>query len=210
MTRFCFDHLKEMIEQSKHDYDVMCVISEAEYINICNEYGFRWTYFENNPLGAKINHGIKQTLSSEWDYLMMMNSDNVIAVNLIDKYYDGLFKSGERFFGVNKVTYVNFETHEAREIDYGISVLGIAKCIRRDVVEMMRGELYPPHLNRCLDDNMFDRMVERRVFPKYMKYEGMLAMDFKSEVNIHPWEKFKDSGKVVDYAAIEDTARRAR
>jgi len=26
-------------------------------------------------------------------------------------------------------------------------------------------------------------------------------MDFKSETNIWPWEKFKDKGKVVEYVA---------
>lgn len=188
------------MEETKHAIDVLCVVSESEYIPVCEQYGFRWTYWENNPVGAKINKGIARALElKDWDYLMMMNSDNVIRKELIDEYYKPCFDNQTKFFGVNKVTYVNFYTNEAREVDYGTSVLGIAKCIRRDVVEQMKGQLYPPHLNRCLDDNMLDRLVEQRAFPKIVNYEGQLAVDFKSEVNIHPWEKFANKGKEVCY-----------
>ena len=48
---------------------------------------------------------------------------------------------------------------------------------------------------------MMDLMIKIKVFPRMVKYEGMLAMDFKSETNIWPWEHFKDKGKVVQYAA---------
>jgi hypothetical protein len=130
---------------------------------------------------------------------MMMNSDDVIKKELIDDYYEPFFEKKERFFGINKVTYVNFYTHEAREIVYEYSVLGIGKCIRRDVVEQLNGKLYTPELNKCLDDTMLDNLMEIRVFPRMVKYEGMLAMDFKSETNIWPWDKFKDKGKAVCY-----------
>lgn len=200
VTRFCFDELLNLMATTKHELRVLCVISESEYIPICDKYGFNWIYADNNPLGAKINKGLRRALEFKWDYLMMMNSDDVIKAELLDKYYDPFFESGEKFFGISKVTYVNFYTNEAREIDYGLSVLGIAKCIKREVVEQLKGELYPADLNKCLDDNMFDRMVQvARVFPKKVKYDGMLAMDFKSETNIWPWEKFKDKGKAVCY-----------
>jgi len=63
----------------------------------------------------------------------------------------------------------------------------------------MKGQLYPPHLNRCLDDNMLDRMSEHGILHSIVRYEGQLAMDFKSDVNIHPWEKFANQGKEVCY-----------
>ncbi len=201
VTKFCFDELKKLIAETKHEMRVLCVLSESEYIPVCDSYGFNWIYADNKPLGGKINKGIKRALEFKgWDYLMMMNSDDVVKPELLDKWYKSFFESEEKFFGISKVTYVNFYTNEAREIDYELSVLGIGKCIRRDVVEKLGGNLYPQELNRCLDDNMFDIMVQSGVFPKKVKYEGMLAMDFKSETNIWPWEKFKDKGKEVCYS----------
>lgn len=200
VTKFCFDELKKLIAESKHELRVLCVLSESEYIPVCDSYGFNWVYADNNPLGEKINKGIRRALEFKWDYLMMMNSDDVIKAKLIDEYYQPFFEKQEKFFGINTVTYVKFGTTEAREVNYGYSILGIGKCIKRDVVEELRGGLYPPTLNKFLDDNMFDRMIQAKVYPKTVAYEGQLAMDFKSEVNIWPWEKFENKGKAVEYA----------
>ena len=201
VTKFCFDKLLQLIGESKHEIRVLCVISESEYIPVCDEFGFNWIYADNNPLGDKINKGIRRALEFKWDYLMMMNSDDVIKAKLIDEYYQPFFDKQEKFFGINTVTYVKFGTSEARVVNYGYSILGIGKCIRRDVVEQMKGNLYPPNLNRCLDDNMMDRMISVKAFPRTVAYEGQLAMDFKSEVNIWPWEKFEGKGKEVEYVA---------
>jgi hypothetical protein len=66
----------------------------------------------------------------------------------------------------------------------------------------MKGELYRHELNKCLDDTMMDNLMRIKVFPRMVRYEGMLAMDFKSDVNIWPWEKFKDRGKPVCYSPV--------
>jgi hypothetical protein len=197
VTQYCFDGLLKLIDESKHELKVLCVISELEYIPICESYGFEYVFSDNFPVGSKINNGIKAALNSEWDYLMMMNSDNVIRVELLDKYYDSFFESGEKFFGIDRVTYVNFGTTDAREVTYDYTILGIGKCIRRDVAEQLSGNLYRPELNKCLDNTMLDNLLRIKVFPRMVKYEGQLAMDFKSEVNIWPWEHFQNKGKAV-------------
>lgn len=201
VTRFCFDGMVRLIAESKHEIEVSCVLSEESFIPLCDEYGFDWEYAENFPVGNKINTGIQSTLKHEYDYLMMMNSDDIVKAELIDKYYDPFFESLNPYFGIDKVTYVNFETNEAREFNYEFSVLGIGKMVHRSVVEKWQGHLYPANLNKGLDDHMMDRMISAKIFPTMVKYEGQLAMDFKSEVNIHPWEKFKHTGKIVEYVA---------
>ena len=199
VTKLCFDGLERLIKESKHEIKVSCVLSEPEYIPLCAERGFNWVFELNMPVGNKINTGIKSTLKYKYDYLMMMNSDDVIKAELIDKYYEPFFEKMNPYFGIDKVTYVNFYTHEAREFQYEYSVLGIGKCIRRDIVEQFKGELYKADRNKGLDDSMMDRMIHAGVFPSFVKYEGQLAMDFKSEVNIWPWEHFKNQGKEVCY-----------
>lgn len=201
VTKFCFDELEKLIAQSEHEIEVSCVLSEPEYIPICQERGFNWTFELNQPVGKKINTGIKSTLKYKYDYLMIMNSDDVIKVDLIDKYYKPFFESLNPFFGIDKVTYVNFYTNEAREFKYEYSVLGIGKCIHKNVVTSMNGELYRSDRNNGLDDSMMDNLIRTGVFPTFVKYEGQLAMDFKSDVNIWPWEHFKDKGTAVCYKA---------
>jgi hypothetical protein len=202
VTRFCFEGMKKLQKESQYEIDVSCVLSEPEYIAMCDEFGFNWVFSLNLPLGDKINTGIKSTLKYKYDYLMMMNSDNVVKAELIDKVYQPFFESLNPYFGVDKVTYVNWTTKEAREFQYEFSVLGIGKCLRRDVVELSLkrlGEVYRKELNKCLDDTMIDNMIKIGVYPTFVKYEGQLAMDFKSEVNIWPWERFEKRGKKVCY-----------
>ena len=199
VTRFCFDGLVKLIRDSKHEIKVTCVISEKYYEVVCRAYGFDFVHAENKPLGAKINKGIEHALKNEFDYLMMMNSDDVIDSELTDKYYEPFFESLNPFFGIDKVTYVNFYSKEAREFKYDFSVLGIGKCIRWDIVASLKGELYNPNQNRGLDDGMMDNVIQAGYYPTFVKYDGMLAMDFKSDINIWPWEKFKNQGTEVCY-----------
>lgn len=201
VTEFCFEGVKRLQAESKHDIEVSCVLSEPEFIEMCDRFKFNWVFSENLPLGNKMNQGIKSTLKFKYDYLMVMNSDNVIKTELIDEVYTPFFESLNPYFGIDKVTYVNWKTKEAREVKYDFTVLGIGKMLHRTVIDKMKGELYPPLLNRCLDHTMMDRLMTAKVLPTIVQYYGQLAMDFKSETNIHPWEKFKHTGKIVEYAS---------
>jgi hypothetical protein len=132
----------------------------------------------------------------------------VIDSKLLD-VYEPFFESLNPYFGINKVTYVNTEDWNAREIVYDYSVLGVGKCIHRSLIERSfkeLGEVYRSKLNRGLDDTMMDNMIKLKVFPTIVPYEGMLAMDFKSEINIHGWEKFKNRGKEVCYKGSRELA----
>lgn len=209
VTRFCFENVKRLQAESEHEIEVSCVLSEPEFIEMCTEFGFNWTFALNLPLGDKINTGIKSTLKYKYDYLMVMNSDDVIEAELIDRYYKPFFERLDPYFGVDKVTYVNWHTKEAVEFQYDFSVLGIGKCIRKDIVELAfrkLGEVYRKDLNKCLDDTMMDNLIKIGAYPKFVKYEGMLAMDFKSEVNIWPWERFANRGKKVCYRKKSEPA----
>jgi hypothetical protein len=196
VTRFCFEHLQEMIKAIPHDVNVLCVISEPEYSKMCDEFGFNHVSFSNENVGAKINFGIKYAMEYyQWDYLMMMNSDSVIKPELFE-VYKPLLEAKEKFFGVNRVTFVNFYTDEAVDFTYTFSIIGPGKMIHRSVVEQMGGNCYK-HLNRCLDDTLMDNILKVcKVGGKILDYKGQLVYDIKSDVNIHPWEKFKNGKKV--------------
>lgn len=196
VTRFCFEQLQETIKAIPYDVNVLCVISEPEYSSMCDEFGFNYVFFSNHNVGEKINAGIRYAKNHyTWDYLMMMNSDSVVKPELF-KTYKPLIESSEKFFGVNRVTFVNFYTDEAVDFTYEFSIIGPAKMIHRSIVDQMGGNCYK-HLNRCLDDTLMDNILRVcKVGGKIVDYKGQLVYDIKSDVNIHPWEKFKNGKKV--------------
>jgi hypothetical protein len=201
VTKVCFDHLKELIKSlPQHEFNVLCIVSEPEYMDMCMAYGFDYVAYKNDPLGEKINFGIKKALErSQWDYLMSMNSDSVINPKLFFDYYDRLFGFHD-LFGVSRVTYVNFYTDEAVDFEYHFSLLGVARCISRKLVERFIDEwgcVYEPFRNRGLDDSVLTIARKMDVKPYFVGYEGQLVYDLKSDVNIHPWEKFAERGVKV-------------
>jgi hypothetical protein len=196
VTRFCFEQLQETIKAIPYDVNVLCVISEPEYGLMCDSFGFNFIHYKNDTVGEKINAGIKYALQNyQWDYIMMMNSDSVVKPELFE-VYKPLMEAKEKFFGVNRVTFVNFYTDEAVDFTYEFSLIGPAKMIHRSVVQEMGGNCYK-HLNRCLDDTLMDNILKTcKIGGKIVNYEGQLVYDIKSNVNIHPWEKFKNGKKV--------------
>jgi hypothetical protein len=199
VTRFCIGELKKI--KSSHEIAVTCVISEDEYEEFCRAEGLDWIRAENDPLGEKMNQGARRALCHEFDYLMVMNSDNVFDSRLLE-VYQKFFDKLNPYFGINRITYVDFNTLQARDFVYECAVLGACKCLRRDVVEqaLKSGYLYPPEKNRGLDDGLMDNMIHNLgIYPTIVKYEGQLVWDYKSEVNIWPWEFFKDKGTEVEY-----------
>jgi hypothetical protein len=201
VTKVCFDNLKELIASIKHDVKVLCVISEPEYMDMCMAYGFEYVAFKNDPLGDKINFGIKWALErNEWDYLMTMNSDSVVNPKLFFDYYDDLFGVHE-FFGVSRVTYADFKEGDAYDMEYHFSVLGVARCTSRKLVERFFnevGEFYQGQRNRGLDDSVLYNLRKLNVKPYIIQYEGQLVYDLKSEVNIHSMDKFRKIGVPVE------------
>lgn len=197
ITKFCFGELKKLQQISRHTLDVLCIISEDDYIPICESLGFDWLMYKNNPLGEKINAGIKKSLDYKWDYLMTMNSDSVIREELFD-FYEEYFKRDEKYFGVDTVYFLDSKSGECRKYLYNFTILGVAKCIRRDVVESMKGNLYRNDLNSCLDNTMMDNMIKAGAYPKIVKYKGQLVFDVKSEVNIWPFSHFEKKGEKVE------------
>lgn len=196
IAKFCFDNLKKLQTESEHTIDVLCVISEDEFIPICEYYNFDWTFYKNDPLGEKINHGLKESLNYQYDYLMVMNSDSVIDVKLFDYYKDHFGKSD--YFGVDTVYYLDSESGECRKVVYNFTILGVGKCISRKAIEKLKGKLYRPELNKALDNTMMDVMINTGFYPTIVKYEGQLVFDVKSEVNIWPFEHFKNKGEKVE------------
>lgn len=201
ITKFCFGKLKELIrEVEEHELSVLCVISEDSYKEICEEFGFEYLMYPNDPLGKKLNAGCLYALSSEPDYIMTMNSDSVVKKELFD-YYRPYFERRDKYFGVDRVTFVDSVSNEARDYTYEFTILGVAKCMRSDVVEecfRILGYLYLPDQNRGLDNKMMDNLIHIKAWPQMVKYPGQLVFDVKSEVNIWPFEHFQNKGTKVE------------
>lgn len=108
----------------------MVVISDKKEIPRCKKHNIRYTFFENNPLGAKKNHGLKMALKRKWDYLIEINSDDVIKNELLD-IYDTM---KDDYIALRNFCFMDSDTLELRQVE-SKTAYGIGRRYSRKAIE---------------------------------------------------------------------------
>jgi hypothetical protein len=108
------------------------VISEEEMIPLCNRYGIKYTFYKNDPLGEKKNHGLNEAMKLEWDYLIEIGSDDLIKNELIEKYSNYFGK--HEMFGTKDSIIINSINGKCRRLQSD-TPYGLGRCISRATIE---------------------------------------------------------------------------
>lgn len=150
------------MRKHRPNLDILTVISEEDYEARCKKHNIAYTFFENYPLGRKKNHGLNEALKLEWDYLMELNSDDLIKNELLD-IYDSMT---DDYLALRNFCFLDSKSKGCRQVEsktaYGIgrrysreAVLS-CKMIEAEVLEtcisasgiLVKGEkadIYPEH-----------------------------------------------------------------
>jgi len=118
---------------TKYRVKALAIISEREMIGLCKRYNIAHTFFENQPLGRKKNFGLNKAMEMEWDYLMELNSDDVIHPELLDQY-GILIGKGAEYMGLQNFTILDSKTGDMRQVSSD-TVYGIGRMYSRKAVE---------------------------------------------------------------------------
>lgn len=117
--------------------DAFVVISEESLIPLCEKYQIKWTFYKNDPLGEKKNHGLNEAMKLEWDYLLEIGSDDVLLNSIID-LYEPLIKSGEDFFGFKDALILNSEDGNCYRLKSD-TTYGMGRMISRKALQKTHG-----------------------------------------------------------------------
>ena len=176
ITRICFEGIKRL------GFQATAAISEESMISLCDEYGIDYVLAPNNPLGFKWNTGMRKALRHEWDYVMILGSDDIVSDSLLDLYNPYLGKY--YMIGVNSCYFYHkgiikkFSAHT----EYGMSV-GAGRMIHRQVVE----ECMPlwGMVNRGLDNNSLFKIRMKGYNEKVLCLGDAVILDIKSKTNLN-------------------------
>ena len=155
---------------------------------LVRKYGFKKTYFKNDPLGYKINHGIRQ--AEGYDYVMNMGSDDLCDPRYwrdIKEYMGRPLFKVNRIYGAEDISLKKI--WEVKKIG-----IGVLRMIRTDIITK---DLYPAK-NKRLDRGSRMTLVSlgyrEEVFNSNLSY----AIDVKSDNNITSIKAWlKNNGKLV-------------
>ena len=129
ITDICFQGLNRL-KSHRDNIDILVVISEEDYVSRCNRYKIPYTFFKNEPLGEKKNHGLEIALEQDWDYLIELNSDDVIKNELLD-IYDTLT---DDYLALRNFCFMDSNTLELRQFE-SKTAFGIGRRYSRKAVE---------------------------------------------------------------------------
>lgn len=170
------------MRQHRDNIEVLTIISEKSYTSLCKRYDVPYTFFENYPLGRKKNHGLQEALKKDWDYLMEMNSDDIVKNDLLDLYdtvdYD--------YCGLKNFLFIDSKTMEARQVADN-TLYGIGRRYSRRLVEKT-GEMWNNTANVGMDNYCNWKIwKETGTEGKQLFTPEPYAADIKSDVNIWPF-----------------------
>ena len=206
ITRICFEGLERLREYSKHDISVFCVVSERKSADLCREYGYDFIYSQNYPVGQKFNNGMKGLLETDFDFCLQMNSDTLLANELLD-VYEPYFEFD--YFGVDEVHFIDTNTGRCLYMKYdNYDVLGcgrvISKKALKDVWGKTKGEIWRPDVNKGLDNHSDFNMTRNGYQVKKVYLGGSpYTVDLKSEVNIWGFDFFLEKAEARDVSYLE-------
>ena len=157
--------------------------------DIIEAHGYTVVHCNNFPVSVKHNAGINYALGLrfEWDYLMTINSDDIIHPDLIN-LYKPYIESKNPFFGIGDLNiYDKVSKRSVLRPDYNNDMcMGAGRMIHREVIEEMDGYVYPMNKDSGLDTYSRNRIVESGFNETYIKTDLKgYVLDIKTNTNIN-------------------------
>lgn len=138
-------------------------------------------------------------LKSDFDYLMILGSDDIVSNSLLD-IYNPLFEEEYYSFGVRDL-YVYSASYRQMKYFPGYPnhdmSIGAGRMIHREVIERCGNKLWKFTKNRGLDGSALERMRAFGFDEQVITAKGKaVVLDIKGTVNLNRFEHF--DGEQVD------------
>jgi len=132
ITEVCFMGINRLRKNSRFPIEAFCVISEEDKIPLCEKYGIKWTFYKNDPLGEKKNHGLTEAMKFEWDYLLEIGSDDLVKDELLELYSNYFGKYD--YFGTKDAVIIDSDSGECRRLKSD-TTYGLGRCLSRKIIQ---------------------------------------------------------------------------
>jgi hypothetical protein len=196
--------VKHLQDKFNGRIEIICCVAGSEgraSRTMVEKYSnFFYTEINNTPLHVKMNQATLLARKLSVDYCLMVGSDDLIGVDLMEKYYV-LMQRGIDYSYLTDCYF--FDTTSKRGLYWGGytknfnrgKAAGIGRLISSNFLNKINWICWPPGYDRVLDTG-FDKQVERFNISKAeinLKRDKLFAIDIKSSTNMTPFEKWDNS-----------------
>jgi len=180
-------------DPSRFEVTPFYVVSEDWAETLCNEFGYRFHRTDNDPLGRKMNEGLKQFIQEPHDWLMGMGSDDFVEPEFLNEYLP--YFETRNIFGLKEVFLINEANGAVKRCVVDRGCFGALRCIRWDLLHdaAFDGERFIGiwvNKQQKVLDYVSSAFIKQRtgyfVYP--VEIESKL-FDVKNEVNINSFDQ---------------------
>ena len=151
---------------------------------------------DNNPIGSKMNDGLRILQAYKWDYLMNFGSDDILSDLYWLRFYPHLHNRDE-YIVMNSVVFVDCIKKEAILATYPI--VGAGRLIARRLIDETMdylGYVYAPKLNSGMDTSSQNNIQSVCTFSVTL-VKGAYVADLKTFTNINLYHEIKQASHEV-------------
>lgn len=202
--------LKQVIDHhAQTPWLKFAVCSTDEEVDYMNENGWYAYRHDNEPLGRKVDMGIKAALIlPQWTHIIHIGSDDFLAPEFIErvKNYDVDFAAVKDLYFVCSKTW-KVVRHRYAPKEKGKLFIGAGRILSRKAVEKtiaVMGCMYDHHKSKGLDANSESKLAACGFTPIEIESTLPLVMDLKSEQNIWKFGSFGDRGHQNEVVTFDE------
>lgn len=195
--------VKVLQKQLCQDVNIQAAVSGSEgpkSRDLVERYGFHYVEVDNHPLSAKMNRAIEVARKISPDYCLMLGSDDLIGVKLMQRYIEHM-RTGVDFVYLTDCYF--FDTVSKQGLYWGGynkpnnkgDAAGIGKLISKRLLDKINWNCFPPGFDKILDTG-FDKQIKNVPHSRAsinLQKEGLFALDIKSEVNMTKFARWPNA-----------------
>lgn len=123
-------------------------LGDNENIELCEEYAFKNIISHQNITGAKWNRGLLASRSLDWEYVLILGSDDLISSRYFEDFAFDEMEKGTKYLGLLDAIAVNLCNKKFRywsgykNFRLGESI-GCGRLIHRSVIEELNYNIFP-------------------------------------------------------------------
>lgn len=178
LTELFFQSLK------RQGLDVYCSYSEPCDYDIVKNYAKGFMGCSNNPVSDKFNNSLRLLRNVDFDYAMILGSDDFISDNFVEVIIPHLTND---YFAFNDIHFYDTLTGRVGYMKYentSIAPIGAGSLFSKKLLDKMNYKLWDGGLNHGLDTNRHKNLKASGCKILNTQELGIEMVDVKHEVNI--------------------------
>jgi hypothetical protein len=185
-----------------HNRPVFTAGSEGEASsNLARKHGLKYIECKNFPVSNKHNKLVESLRDVDFDYAVILGSDNLVSKNFTEKMEQVLTEKKPDFLQLKGLYFYNQKT---KKTTYYNGFTGVGRCFSKNVLEALDYKLWSDGLNSGLDTSSLNILETNgyKPFEIDIRDLGVEVVDVKYRDNITS-HSVTLKGKAVDRLSID-------